>query len=39
VTAPAAGRHYLVVSRARTGNATPGAGDFGSYALRLDEAR
>jgi subtilisin family serine protease len=39
VSAPAAGRHYLVVSRARVGATTPGAGDFGSYSLRLDEAR
>ena len=39
VTAPAAGRHYLVVSRARLGALTPGTGNFGSYSLRLDEAK
>jgi hypothetical protein len=39
VSAPTAGRHYLVVSRARVGALTPGTGDFGSYSLRLDEAR
>ncbi len=39
LTSPAAGRHYLVVSRAVTGDLTPGAGDFGSFSLRLDEAR
>ena len=39
LTAPVAGRHYIVVSRAATGDVTPGTGDFGSFSLRLDEAR
>jgi subtilisin family serine protease len=37
VTAPAAGRHYLVVSRARIGGLCPCTGDVGSFALTLDE--
>jgi len=34
---PAAGRHYLAVSRARIGGTTPGS--FGRYVLTLDEVR
>ena len=34
---PAAGRHYLVVSRARIGGTT--LGDFGAFVLTLDEFR
>ncbi len=34
---PAAGRHYVVVSRARIGGSNPG--DFGSFVLTLDEIR
>ncbi len=37
VSAPAAGRHYLVVSRAFIGAACPCTGNFGSFGLRLDE--
>ena len=37
MTAPRAGRHYLVVSRARIGGICPCTGDFGSFALTLDE--
>ncbi|MDQ3379877.1 MAG: S8 family serine peptidase [Actinomycetota bacterium] len=36
VTSPAAGRHYLVVSRAKIGGT--GSGDFGAFVLTLDEA-
>jgi hypothetical protein len=35
---PAAGRYYLAVSRAKVG-ALPGSGDFGAFALALDEVR
>lgn len=35
VRTPAAGRHYVVVSRARVGGTS--AGDFGSFTLALDE--
>jgi hypothetical protein len=35
---PAAGRHYIVVSRAKVG-ALPGSGDFGAFVLTLDEVR
>jgi subtilisin family serine protease len=34
---PAQGRHYLVASRAKIGGTT--SGDFGSFALKLDEIR
>lgn len=34
---PAAGRHYVIVSRARIGGTTPG--DFGAFVLTLDEIR
>ena len=37
VATPAAGRHYLVVNRARVGGTT--AGDMGAFALRVDEVR
>ena len=37
VTTPTAGRHYLVVSRARIGGTCPCSGDFGAFALTLDE--
>jgi subtilisin family serine protease len=37
VSAPRAGRHYLVVSRARIGGVCPCTGDFGSFGLTLDE--
>jgi len=37
LTSPAAGRHYVVVSRARIGGTCPCTGDFGSFSLRLDE--
>jgi subtilisin family serine protease len=37
VASPAAGRHYLVVNRAKVGGV--GAGDFGSFVLTLDEVR
>ena len=36
LTAPAAGRHYVVVSRAKIGGTT--SGDFGAFVLSLDEA-
>jgi hypothetical protein len=39
LSSPAAGRHYVVVSRAVTGDVTPGTGDFGSFSLRLDETK
>ena len=40
VTTPAAGRHYLVVNRAKVGRLGPQpAGDFGAFALKLDEIR
>ncbi|HXF97184.1 MAG TPA: S8 family serine peptidase, partial [Gaiellaceae bacterium] len=38
VAAPAPGRHYLVVSRARVGGVSA-AGDFGAFSLALDEVR
>lgn len=34
---PAAGRHYLIVSRSRVGGTS--AGDFGAFVLNLDEVR
>lgn len=37
IRTPAAGRHYLVVSRARIGGTTPG--DMGAFALTVDEVR
>jgi hypothetical protein len=37
VANPAAGRHYLVVSRAKVGGV--GVGDFGAFVLTLDEIR
>jgi uncharacterized repeat protein (TIGR01451 family) len=37
IASPAAGRHYVVVSRAKIGG--PGVGDFGSFVLTLDEVR
>ena len=38
---PAAGRHYIVVNRAKVGAVGPvaAAGTFGAFALRLDEVR
>jgi subtilisin family serine protease len=37
VATPAAGRHYLVVNRARVGGTTPG--DMGAFVLHVDEVR
>jgi subtilisin family serine protease len=37
VMSPAAGRHYLVVNRARVGGTTPG--DMGAFVLNVDEVR
>ena len=37
LTAPAPGRHYVVVDRAGVGASTPSTGNFGSFSLRLDE--
>jgi hypothetical protein len=36
LTAPAAGRYFLAVSRAKVG-LLPGSGDFGAFVLTLDE--
>ena len=38
VMAPSAGRHYLVVSRAKL-DLLPASGDFGAFVLTLDEVR
>ena len=37
LTAPAAGRYYVVVSRAKVGGTS--SGDFGSFVLTLDEVK
>ena len=38
LSAPADGRYYVAVSRAKVGS-LPGTGDFGAFVLTLDEVR